>query len=202
MYLTSCSILLSNRDRSARGGQFATGMARLRNLLLIALVSVLAGCGFQLQGSADSVAVLTTLDVSATQTYGELVTNVERTLTQQGIAVNPEGGADYRLHLLGERATRRSVSTTNQVSVAEYVLLLAVDFELFDRAGDRLLPLTTISVERVYSFDRGSFVGSSEEEALLSREMQAHIIQQILRRLEASLKDTLATPTDRVSPAQ
>jgi LPS-assembly lipoprotein len=202
MYLTSCSILLSNRDRSARGGQFATGLARLRNLLLIALVSVLAGCGFQLQGSADSVAVLTTLDVSATQTYGELVTNVERTLTQQGIAVNPEGGADYRLHLLGERATRRSVSTTNQVSVAEYVLLLAVDFELFDRAGDRLLPLTTISVERVYSFDRGSFVGSSEEEALLSREMQADIIQQILRRLEASLKDTLATPTDRVSPAQ
>jgi LPS-assembly lipoprotein len=197
MYLTSCSILLSNRDRSARGGQFATGLARLRNLLLIALVSVLAGCGFQLQGSADSVA-----DVSATQTYGELVTNVERTLTQQGIAVNPEGGADYRLHLLGERATRRSVSTTNQVSVAEYVLLLAVDFELFDRAGDRLLPLTTISVERVYSFDRGSFVGSSEEEALLSREMQADIIQQILRRLEASLKDTLATPTDRVSPAQ
>ncbi|MEJ6592394.1 MAG: LPS assembly lipoprotein LptE [SAR86 cluster bacterium] len=202
MYLTSCSILLSNRDRSARGGQFAAGLARLRNLLLIALVSVLAGCGFQLQGSADSVAVLTTLDVSATQTYGELVTNVERTLTQQGIAVNPEGGADYRLHLLGERATRRSVSTTNQVSVAEYVLLLAVDFELFDRAGDRLLPLTTISVERVYSFDRGSFVGSSEEEALLSREMQADIIQQILRRLEASLKDTLATPTDRVSPAQ
>ncbi|MEJ6685632.1 MAG: LPS assembly lipoprotein LptE [SAR86 cluster bacterium] len=202
MYLTSCSILLSNRDRSARGGQFATGLARLRNLLLIALVSVLAGCGFQLQGSADSVAVLTTLDVSATQTYGELVTNVERTLTQQGIAMNPEGGADYRLHLLGERATRRSVSTTNQVSVAEYVLLLAVDFELFDRAGDRLLPLTTISVERVYSFDRGSFVGSSEEEALLSREMQADIIQQILRRLEASLKDTLATPTDRVSPAQ
>lgn len=202
MYLTSCSILLSNRDRSARGGQFATGLARLRNLLLIALVSVLAGCGFQLRGSADSVAVLTALDVSATQTYGELVTNVERTLTQQGIAVNPEGGADYRLHLLGERATRRSVSTTNQVSVAEYVLLLAVDFELFDRAGDRLLPLTTISVERVYSFDRGSFVGSSEEEALLSREMQADIIQQILRRLEASLKDTLATPTDRVSPAQ
>ena len=202
MYLTSCSILLSNRDRSARGGQFATGLARLRNLLLIALVSVLAGCGFQLRGSADSVAVLTTLDVSATQTYGELVTNVERTLTQQGIAMNPEGGADYRLHLLGERATRRSVSTTNQVSVAEYVLLLAVDFELFDRAGDRLLPLTTISVERVYSFDRGSFVGSSEEEALLSREMQADIIQQILRRLEASLKDTLATPTDRVSPAQ
>jgi LPS-assembly lipoprotein len=202
MYLTSCSILLSNRDRSARGGQFAAGLARLRNLLLIALVSVLAGCGFQLQGSADSVAVLTTLDVSATQTYGELVTNVERTLTQQGIAMNPEGGADYRLHLLGERATRRSVSTTNQVSVAEYVLLLAVDFELFDRAGDRLLPLTTISVERVYSFDRGSFVGSSEEEALLSREMQADIIQQILRRLEASLKDTLATPTDRVSPAQ
>ena len=202
MYLTSCSILLSNRDRSARGGQFATGLARLRNLLLIALVSVLAGCGFQLQGSADSVAVLTTLDVSATQTYGELVTNVERTLTQQGIAVNPEGGADYRLRLLGERATRRSVSTTNQVSVAEYMLLLAVDFELFDRAGDRLLPLTTISVERVYSFDRGSFVGSSEEEALLSREMQADIIQQILRRLEASLKDTLATPTDRVSPAQ
>ena len=202
MYLTSCSILLSNRDRSARGGQFATGLARLRNLLLIALVSVLAGCGFRLRGSADSVAVLTALDVSATQTYGELVTNVERTLTQQGIAVNPEGGADYRLHLLGERATRRSVSTTNQVSVAEYVLLLAVDFELFDRAGDRLLPLTTIITERIYSFDRGSFVGSNEEEALLGREMQADIIQQILRRLDATLKDSRATPTARVSPAQ
>jgi len=202
MYLTSCSILLSNRVRSGEDGQFATGLSRLRNLILIALVSALAGCGFQLRGSADSATVLTAFDVSATQTYGELVTNVERTLTQQGIAVNPKGGADYRLHLLGERATRRSVSTTNQVSVAEYVLLLAIDFQLFDRAGDQLLPLTTISAERIYSFDRGSFVGSSEEEALLGREMQADIIQQIFQRLDATLKDTLATPTDRVSPTQ
>jgi len=188
--------------RSGEDGQFATGLSRLRNLILIALVSALAGCGFQLRGSADSATVLTALDVSATQTYGELVTNVERTLTQQGIAVNPKGGADYRLHLLGERATRRSVSTTNQVSVAEYVLLLAIDFQLFDGAGDQLLPLTTISAERIYSFDRGSFVGSSEEEALLGREMQADIIQQIFQRLDATLKDTLATPTDRVSPTQ
>ena len=171
--------------------------------LLIGLTCLLASCGFQLRGSAGSAVELTALDVSATYAYGQLATEVERTLRQQGIAVNPDGGADYSLHLFDERATRRSVSTTNQVSVAEYMLMLTVDFELLDGAGDPVLPLTTISAERIYSYDRGSFVGNSEEEAMLSREMQADIIQQILRRIEATVKYASATPARTgISPVQ
>ena len=130
-------------------------------LLLIGLLSLVTSCGFQLRGDIDSRVGLVALDVSATHTYGQLATEMTRTLAQQGITVNPKEGADYRLHLLGERASRRAISTTNQVTVAEYLLQLTVDFELLNSAGDSVLPVTSLMVERVYSFDRGSFVGSS-----------------------------------------
>jgi outer membrane lipopolysaccharide assembly protein LptE/RlpB len=57
-------------------------------------------------------------------------------------------------------------------------------------------------VERVYSFDRGSFAGSSEEEAVLSREMQIDVIQQILRRVDAALNDVKTAAVNRVSVRQ
>ena len=171
-------------------------------LLLIGLLSLVTSCGFQLRCDIDSLVGFVALDVSATHTYGQLATEMTRTLAQQGITVNPKEGADYRLHLLGERASRRAISTTNQVTVAEYLLQLTVDFELLNSAGDSVLPVTSLMVERVYSFDRGSFVGSSEEEAVLSREMQIDVIQQILRRVDAALNDVKTAAVNRVSVRQ
>ena len=57
-------------------------------------------------------------------------------------------------------------------------------------------------VERVYSFDRGSFAGGSEEEAVLSREMQIDVIHQRLRRGDAALNDVKTAAVNRVSVRQ
>jgi len=148
---------------------------------------LLVGCGFQLRGTGESAAQLQVLDVSATNAYGQLVRVMRQTLSSQGVVVDPVDGAPYQLQLLGERAVRRAVSTTSQISVAEYALRLEVDFELFDHAGESLLPLSTISTERIYSFDRNNFGGSSEEEAMLNQEMQVDIVNQIIRRVEVAV---------------
>jgi outer membrane lipopolysaccharide assembly protein LptE/RlpB len=58
---------------------------------------------------------------------------------------------------------------------------------LQDPAGDWVLPLTTMVDERIYSFDRGSFIGNSEEEALLIREMQAELIDRMISRVSAAI---------------
>ncbi len=50
-----------------------------------------------------------------------------------------------------------------------------------------VLPTTTLVTERIYSFDTESFVGSSEEEEMLSEEMRTDIANRLLRRFASSL---------------
>ena len=179
--------MIPDRSRQAAGSPSASCCrTAYRGLWLAGLVWLLAGCGLQLRGSGESAGQLQALDVSATNAYGQLVRVMRQTLASRGVVVDPADGAAYQLQLLGERAIRRAVSTTSQISVAEYVLRLEVDFELFDQAGASIMPLSTISAERIYSFDRSNFGGSSEEEVLLNQEMQVDIVQQIIRRAEVA----------------
>jgi LPS-assembly lipoprotein len=154
---------------------------------LAGVLLMLAGCGFALRGSDPAMSQLESIQLTATNQYGPLVLAVEKSLQLRDVKVNADNGSTYHLYLVGERSTRRPVSTTSQISVAEYELQLEIDFQLQDPAGDWVLPLTTMVDERIYSFDRGSFIGNSAEEALLIREMQADLINRMISRVSAAI---------------
>ena len=156
-------------------------------MLLLALS--LTSCGFHLRGTQGFEVALEQLYVSVPASYGELKRELERTFTQYDIdVVGLRTASRYALVINGERNTRRAVSTTSSISVAEYELRLEVDIQLTDRQGADVILPTTLMTERIYTFNRNSLVGSNEEETLLLSEMRSDLVNQIIRRVDASVR--------------
>jgi LPS-assembly lipoprotein len=157
----------------------------VRHLHLPALAAVLftlAGCGFHLRGyDLPSSVASVRIETSGRNLLAE---PLRRALREAGVSTSADN-ADAVVELLSEERSRRSAAVTGNARVAEYQLTLGVLYRLRDGAGQETLPAQWARVERIYRLDRENLVGSSEEQALLEKEMQADLVQQILRTLTA-----------------
>lgn len=166
----------------------------LVGVLLICLTLVtMSGCGFHLRGtSQDAQTRVETLYLYSADKFGPLTHALQKRFQQAGtrLTETPDE-AGLALNLSPERRSRRAVTTTSEISVAEYEVRLAVDIEFYTLDGSQdktlSLPRATLYAERVYSFDENSLVGSSEEESLLVEEMRRDLVDQIMRRSNSSL---------------
>lgn len=153
--------------------------------LAVALLAVVAtGCGFHLRTWDLETSLESVYVVSSDR--NPLAEPLRRALRQAGVAEAATASeAEVVVNLLDERRERRSVSVSSQARAAEYETTLAVLYQVSDGAGNELIPAQWVQQDRVYRVDRDNIVGSSEEQALLEREMQSDLIQQILRALNA-----------------
>lgn len=159
-----------------------------RELALVLLTALMAGCGFHLR----------TWDVGTSIESAYVVSNARnplegpftRALRQANVnlAQSPEQ-AEVVVELLDSRRDRRSISVSDQARAAEYETTLGVQYRITDGAGNELVPAQWLERERVFRVDRDNIVGSSEEQALLEREMQSDLVQQMLRALNAAVTD-------------
>ncbi len=70
--------------------------------------------------------------------------------------------------------------------VREFKLRHRVGFRVVDSGGREYLPLNEIVLTRDVSFNDAQLLAKEAEETLLYREMQADMVQQIMRRLGAA----------------
>ena len=142
----------------------------------------LAGCGFHLR-SWEVGASLENAFV-ASNARNPLEAPLQRALRQAGVELAASSqAAAVVVELLDSRQERRSISVSGQARAAEYELSLGVQYRVTDGDGNELVPAQWLERERVFRVDRDNIVGSSEEQALLLREMQTDLVQQILRAL-------------------
>jgi LPS-assembly lipoprotein len=156
----------------------------IASLVVLPAAVVLAGCGFRLRGPQP-------LPFDKLYVAGDLTTPFGAALRQQIAAgadtrvVSDEGEADARLEILRNNRSRDILSLTGAGRVREYQLTQTVVFRVVDRAGDELLPASSVTVRREYNFDDEQIIAREQEEALLIRDMEDDIVQQILRRMAA-----------------
>jgi LPS-assembly lipoprotein len=81
--------------------------------------------------------------------------------------------------------------------VREYALFQRFTFSVTDAKGV-VIPPTAITLRRVITYDENQELAKQAEEALLYRDMQSDLVQQILRRLAAS-KSAISTRRRRQS---
>ena len=96
----------------------------------------------------------------------------------------------------------------------EYQLRYRVGFRVHDAKGRDYLPPSEIQLTRDISFNDTQVLAKESEEALLYRDMQSDMVQQILRRLpprreadtppnpsakHAAARSSSSTPTSRAS---
>ena len=81
--------------------------------------------------------------------------------------------------------------------MSEFQLVRTFAFRLIDNKNRDYLPPATITVRRDISFNDDAVLSKESEEALLQRDMQRDLVQQILRRMATSkMVSDLPTGTD------
>jgi LPS-assembly lipoprotein len=158
---------------------------RLRALALLALAAlVTAGCGFQLRGQAQLP--FETLYVPGSS---PLVAELKRNLAAAS-KTRLVGSVDDAQAVLGfteERRDKVILSFSVKGSVSEYRLRYRVGFRVTDAKGGQVyLPTSEILLTRDLSYADAQVLAKEAEEALLYRDMQSDMVQQILRRLVAA----------------
>jgi LPS-assembly lipoprotein len=147
------------------------------------LAVVLGACGFQLRGTAifpfTTIAMQSSLNV--------MLAELERNIASGSNAkvLRDPVGAQAVFQLLGEAREKVILSLNTQGRVREYQLRYRVAYRVHDGKGGEFLAPNEIALRRDISFN-DQVLAKESEEALLYREMQSDMVQQIMRRLAAS----------------
>ena len=152
-----------------------------RNLLVMGLAVLLSACGFQLRGTGTNELSIKELDVSARNAYGDTVVQLRQTLENSGVRVYT--GATYKLVLVDEQESQRSLSYASAGRASDVELNTAVNYEV---QGRDHLPLMAdkLEVQKVVSHDGNNLVGSDSEIIQVRKEMRRELIQRLMVRLQ------------------
>jgi LPS-assembly lipoprotein len=159
----------------------------LLSLAASAATLSLAGCGFALRKAPNFA--FTTL-YSGLSESSPLGVELRRSLQSTGKVqvINDArriNEAQVILEVLSDQREKVVLSLNASGQVREFQLRLRFRFRLRTLAGKELIPETEILLQRDISFNESAVLAKEAEEALLYRDMQSDIVQQIMRRLAA-----------------
>lgn len=155
-----------------------------RRLLLAGAALALAGCGFQLRGSADlPFRTLFAVFPPGSTTAAEFARMLRGGSTR---VVDRPQDAEARLDVLEERREKEIVGFSGTGRPREYQIRLVFTFRVVDAQENELMPATQLILRRDITTTDTQYVAKEQEEALLYRDMQRDLVQQLLRRLAAA----------------
>ena len=158
----------------------------LRAAAAMAVAVALPGCGFQLRGSGGSYTMPFHSFYVGFPDNSALGTELKRNLRAGGVTIADSApAAEAQLVVLGERRGKQILSLNSLGRVREYLLTYTLSFSVRDPKGVELLAPVEIALRRNMAFDETQVLAKESEEALLYRDMQADLVQQIMRRLAA-----------------
>lgn len=155
--------------------------------LVVLAGGLLPGCGFQLRGAQSYAFKTIFLSGGGTSL---LMTELRRSIENNGDVRTVVDGkqlatAQVVMDVLTDQREKTVVGVTSSGQVREFQLRLRFKFKLRGQDGKELIPETEILQIRDISFNESAVLSKEAEEALLYRNMQSDIVQQIQRRLAA-----------------
>ena len=153
-------------------------------LALAAALSLLAACGFQLRGAADMP--FDTLYLPGAT--GGIALELKRNI-QSGSAtrvVDDPKAAEAQLLFSEETRIKEILALSTAGRVREYRLIYRVGFRVGDGKGGDFVPPSTVTLTRDVTYDDAVALAKETEEQQLYRDMQADMVQQIMRPLAAA----------------
>ena len=156
----------------------------MRVALATVVLALLAGCGFQLRGTAQ-LPFETLYIPGANPLAVELRRNVKAASKTR--LVDSPGSAQAVFGFTQETREKVILTFTSAGKVNEYRLRYRVGFRVTDPTGAQVfLPQSEILLTRDMTYSDAQVIAKENEEALLYRDMQTDMVQQILRRLVAA----------------
>jgi LPS-assembly lipoprotein len=156
----------------------------MRIILLLAALS-LAGCGFQLRGTAD-LPFKTIYMPPANQPGVALDLRRNIQAGSRTTVVDDPKGAEAVLEFTQESREKTILSLAANGRVREFELQYSVSFRVHDNKGGEFLPSSTVLLKRAVTFNDTDILAKEREDEQIYRSMESDMVQQILRRLEAA----------------
>jgi LPS-assembly lipoprotein len=144
--------------------------------LILALAFAVASCGFRLRGTAGYVQAL----LPAQRRDGLDSAHIRRAPAQRDR--RPRGDAVIQF----QRIKRKDPVVQYHGLVREFQLRYRVGFRVHDGKGTDYVPSNVIQLTRDVTYNDAEILAKEQEEQLLFRDMQADMVQQIMRRLAAA----------------
>lgn len=155
-----------------------------RRWFLLATLALCA-CGFQLRGVYSLP--FDTLYIAMPETselHAIIKRNVEAS-TQTRIVAEAKD-AQATLTILGDVPVKNILSLNSAGRVREFQLVRTFTFRVNDVKGHDFVPVSNIRITREITFNDAAVLAKDAEEALLWRDIQNDLVQQLLRRLAAA----------------
>lgn len=158
-------------------------------LLVLFLTFALSACGFQLRGSYSLP--WETLAISGVPENNELYFQIRRSIEAGSLTkvVADVKQANATLVVLQNLQHKAILSLSAKGLVREFQLTRTFQYRVQDTQGKEILPVSQIILQRDMTFDDERIFAKEAEEALIWREMQQDLVQQLLRRLAASSRN-------------
>lgn len=156
----------------------------MRFVIALLVATALAGCGFQLRGTA--ALPFDTLFIP--NTTGGIGLDLKRNI-QSGTrtrVVDDQKLAQAVLQFTVDAREKNILSLSGSGRVREFQLRYRVGFRVHDGKGSEFLPASQIVLTRDFTFNDTDVLSKELEEAQIFREMQLDMVQQILRRISAA----------------
>lgn len=157
----------------------------MRILIALLFSLLLAGCGFHLRG--PQVLPFESLYIAMPE-GSELGAALKRSIRASNGTRLTDTPQEAQAVLTPTVDAREKVilSLNSAGKVREYQLRQRFAFRVSDAKGQELLAPRVIQLHRDITFDDTQLLAKEQEEALLYRDMQNDLVQQILRRLAAA----------------
>jgi LPS-assembly lipoprotein len=155
----------------------------MRKLLILVFALLLTACGFQLRGAQPLP--FSSLYITENWELGAALRRNIRALGSTQLAQTPQE-AQAVLTVIGEAREKIILSLSATGRVREFQLRYRFAYRVHDLKGREFIPPTEIVLVRDISFADVQVLAKEQEEALLYRDMQNDMVQQVLRRLAAA----------------
>jgi LPS-assembly lipoprotein len=155
--------------------------------LLLLAVGVLSACGFHMRGSTGKTNLPFKSIYVGLPESSSLAAELKRNLQAGGdttVVADPKA-AQVVMEVLSEAKNKQILSLNAQGRVREYSLTYALLFRVKDSQERELLAPTEIALKRAISYNDNQALANESEEALLYRDIQTDLVQQLMRRLGA-----------------
>ncbi|WP_423681375.1 MULTISPECIES: LPS assembly lipoprotein LptE [unclassified Undibacterium] len=157
-------------------------------LLAVVMLMSLSACGFALRGPVSFPFKSIYIGLPEASSLGGELKRQIRANGQTQITADAKD-AEVILDVLSETREKQILSLNSQGRVREYNLLYNFRFRLRNAVGKEYLEPVTVQLKRTITFNEAQVLAKESEEALLYRDMQSDLVQQIMRRLSVVKMD-------------
>jgi len=145
----------------------------------------LSACGFQLRGAHPLP--FDTLFVNLPES-SELRAVIKRNVeaSSQTRVIDDAKQAQATLNVLADNQVKNILSLNSAGRVREFQLVRVFTFRVQDAKGQDYVPVSSVRITRDITFNDTPVLSKDAEEAMLWRDIQNDLVQQLLRRLTAA----------------